>query len=187
MLIGPVACTICPVGDGFKVRVPTDDVRDAVTLAGGLRVFRTFEATASGPALPYHVWIRASIEGGTYVVEELRVSRKRGGTPVRTDLMRKIPVGLILRRAVELVVTKGQSASERRRSLRPTGLDDDEKLVYVAEAYRFGVLVGQPPTQLVAEQLGMSRAAAGRWISRAREEGILGPAVGTKAGEADGR
>jgi len=98
--------------------------------------------------------------------------------------MRKIPVGLILRRAVELVVTKGQSASERRRSLRPTDLDDDEKLVHVADAYRLGALVGSP-TQLVAEQLGVSRATAGRWISRAREEGILGPAVGTKAGEAD--
>lgn len=81
------------------------------------------------------------------------------------------------------MVTKRQSPSERRHSLRSTGLSDDEKLAHVAATYRFGALVGQSPTQFVAEELGMSRAAAGRWISRAREEGYLGPAIGTKAGE----
>jgi hypothetical protein len=173
------------VADGFKVKVPTED-EDAVTLAGGMRVFRTFEATASGPSLPCDVRIKASIKGGTYVVDEVRATRKRGGQPVTTELLRKIPVGQILRRAVELVVTKGQSPAEREDSLRPRNLEGDDLLAYAAESYRFGVLLGVSPTQHVAEGLGLSRAAAGRWISRAREEGYLGPALGTKAGEAGG-
>jgi hypothetical protein len=79
-----------------------------------------------------------------------------------------------------------KAPKEREEALHPRGLEGTELLAHVAETYRLGVLVGQSPTQLVAEQLGMSRAAAGRWISRAREEGFLGPAVGTKAGEVGG-
>ena len=173
------------MADAFKVKVPTDD-EEAITLPGGLIVFRAFEANASGPSLPCDVTIKASINGGTYVVDEVRATRKRGGQPVTTELLRKIPVGQILRRAVELVVTKGQSPAERRDSLRPRNLDGDDLLAYVTDSYRFGVLVGASPTQYVAERLGLSRAAAGRWISKAREEGYLGPALGTKAGEAGG-
>jgi hypothetical protein len=40
------------------------------------------------------------------------------------------------------------------------------------------------PAEHVAESLHISRATAGRWIKRARAEGLLGAATGTRAGEA---
>jgi hypothetical protein len=168
----------------LKVRVENEG--EVVTLSDGLIVYSDFEAVATGAALPCDVRINVSIDGGTFVVDELRATRKRRGGPIKTELLRKLPVGQILRQAVELVVTSGQSPSEREEAFRPTNLNPEEMLRHVAATYRFGVLIGQTPTQLVAQNLGMSRAAAGRWISRARDEGYLGAAMGTKAGEADG-
>jgi hypothetical protein len=169
--------------EGFKVEVR--GLKDAVEVSR-LQVFPYFEATASGPLLPCIVELRLVLKGGTFVVDEFRARRKRGGVPIRTELLRKIPVGQIVRMAVEEMITLGQTPAEREQSIRPQDLGDAEKVRHVADTYRLGVLIGQSPTQLVAEHLGMSRAAAGRWISRAREEGFLGPALLTKAGEADG-
>ena len=174
------------MAEGIRVRVTTEieDVPGPVSVLGAgteLAVLPWFEATATGKALPFDVWLRAELQGGAYVVEELRVTRKRGGGPVTAEGMRQIPLAQITRLAVERVILKGTG---RTRLDLSRGEGPTPQLI--AEVYRFGVLVGQSPTQLVAETFRMSRAAAGRWISRARGEGYLGPAVGTKAGEAGG-
>jgi hypothetical protein len=57
--------------------------------------------------------------------------------------------------------------------------------LYRAEMERAAESKGHArPAEYVAESLHISRATAGRWIKRARAEGLLGPANRTRAGEA---
>lgn len=56
-------------------------------------------------------------------------------------------------------------------------------LVEVAEVYRAACAAGFPPLNRIAESFGVSHSAAGRWVREARKAGILGPALGTVAGE----
>lgn len=59
-----------------------------------------------------------------------------------------------------------------------------ELLGEVAEVYRATHDKGNPPTQAVAEAFNVSHSTAGRWVVEARKAGILGPAIGSTAGEA---
>ncbi|MFY1673698.1 DUF6214 family protein [Plantactinospora sp. WMMB334] len=67
---------------------------------------------------------------------------------------------------------------QRRRSTTPDLLRE------TAEVYRKAVAEGHPPTLAVSEHFTVSHRTAARWVSQARREGFLGPAQGTKAGEA---
>ena len=60
----------------------------------------------------------------------------------------------------------------------------DEHLGQVAELYRAAVDRGDPPTQTVAETMHVTRPTAGRWVAKARERGLLGPAKRGRGGEA---
>lgn len=61
---------------------------------------------------------------------------------------------------------------------------DDETYRRVAEVYRQAIVLGDPPTQTVADVLGVARATAGRWVQEARERKYLRPAPGPRmAGE----
>ena len=166
-----ITVSVNPEPDGYRGVV---EVPGAFTL---LQVVPVFEATARGSSLPYDVWLRAEFKGNAYEVQELRVSRKARSGPVMSEKLRAIPVSFITRLAVEQVILLGQG--KKRLNLGKAEPDAQS----IAEAYRVGVLIGSSPTQFVAEEFKMSRATAGRWISRARSEGFLGPALGTKAGE----
>jgi len=62
---------------------------------------------------------------------------------------------------------------------------DDAHLRRIAEMYRDLVTAGsRAPTQDIAEALNYSRSTVGRWLVEARRRGLLGPAVGTRAGVA---
>lgn len=60
----------------------------------------------------------------------------------------------------------------------------DEKLSRVAAHYREAVAAGVPPRPLIAEREVVSESTAATWIGKARQRGLLGPALGTRAGEA---
>jgi hypothetical protein len=59
-----------------------------------------------------------------------------------------------------------------------------ELLRQVAEVYRKAYAAGDPPTKAVAEHFTVSHRTATRWVSEARRVGEMGPAQGTRAGEA---
>jgi hypothetical protein len=61
----------------------------------------------------------------------------------------------------------------------------DDHLGQVAELYRAAVDRGDPPTQTVAETMHVERPTAGRWVAKARERGLLGPAKRGRGGEAN--
>ena len=78
------------------------------------------------------------------------------------------------------LASRAYPATETKRRRRVTR----ELLREVAEVYRRAHEEGRPPTQSVAEQFHVSHSSAGRWVVEARKVGILGPATGTKPGEA---
>jgi hypothetical protein len=60
----------------------------------------------------------------------------------------------------------------------------DETLREVARHYRQAAEHGEPPSLGVAAAMNVSRSTAARWVKRARERGLLGPALRGRAGEA---
>lgn len=72
----------------------------------------------------------------------------------------------------------------KRPSRGPGARVPDAELQRVAEIYRAACAEGKPPVTAVEFELPASRATAGRRIKEARRRGFLGPAVGTRAGEA---
>lgn len=75
--------------------------------------------------------------------------------------------------------TKHYKASKRA----PRGQVGDETLREVALTYRTAHARGQAPTQAVMERWYVSRSTASRWVKRARQAGMLGPATPRVAGE----
>lgn len=60
----------------------------------------------------------------------------------------------------------------------------DDHLRQVAGLYRAALDRRDPPTQTVGDTMHVGRSTAARWVSMARERGILGPALPGQAGEA---
>jgi hypothetical protein len=135
--------------------------------------------------LPYVVEIEVALEGGRFVCEALRAERKKGGPPVTSEGIRKLPVGGLIRTAAmeniyrvrknptardSVTTTKAHLGGfERFAAAGPT----DEALEYVALVYRLAYACNENPTQAVTEAFGLPRSTAERWVSRARDLGLI--------------
>lgn len=76
---------------------------------------------------------------------------------------------------------------ERGAGPRSTGSDGSEsgsELERVATLYRRAVVAGLAPSAAIAEEFGITRETARKWVQRAREQNLLGPALGRRVGEA---
>jgi hypothetical protein len=60
----------------------------------------------------------------------------------------------------------------------------DANLRQVADLYRAAFRRGDPPTRTIADEMHIARSTAARWVAKARDRGMLGPAMQGKAGEA---
>jgi hypothetical protein len=76
------------------------------------------------------------------------------------------------------------AGSKTRRAARTEAAQPVPDLSHVAELYRRAVAAGMPPGREIAEEYGITPAAARKWVQRARERGFLAPALGRRAGEA---
>jgi hypothetical protein len=162
---------------------------EPVLIPGGI----TAEADAQpNEGLPYSVMLRLELVPGEprYAVTRLEVK----GDAVTTEGLRQVPVGRLMRAAIEDAV--GQARRRRDGSLAiewPGGKrpplpkrregPSDELLAYVALMYRLAHLVGEAPTEYVRRDLDVARATAGRWLAKARDKGLLGEAIPRQAGE----
>lgn len=118
---------------------------------------------------------------GRFVLSEVTVRSAEGVTGER---LRRIPVGDIVRTLaldIALAVRPTGSADGSAR-MEPLGYPPagrgkgptDEQLRYARSVWRFAKAVGDPPTQTVAKEMGVSVPTATRWIARAgliEEEG----------------
>jgi hypothetical protein len=180
-----------PVPLRVDVTVRAKDLSSAVELIDGLMVYPRFVAEATGPAIPYDVKLEAHFDVGRFQVLSLTATRRVEGESVTTEGLRRVPVGRILQQALEKLVVDWDWQSKFvewgpwgvRLRTRPEGPNEDA-LLTVAALYRFAHMVGVPPTAYVAETLSLPKSTAGRWVGLARKSGHLGPALGTKAGEA---
>lgn len=78
----------------------------------------------------------------------------------------------------------GSAGAEWPQSPAPRPPQTDEDWRHVAELYRRAVACGAAPSQAIADEFGVTRATARKWVQRTRERGFLGAALGRRAGEA---
>lgn len=99
-------------------------------------------------------------------------------TQARETLLTMVDVGFIDPEGIEPL----RSVVDRLRSPeRGRGLGDDHYQA-VAEVYRLAVAEGVPPTKAVAEHFTVSKSAAAKKVSRARERGLLPPTTRGRVG-----
>ena len=121
----------------------------------------------------YDVEVGVELVDGRYRCRALHVWQRTDGVEVTGEAIRTLSLKRIMRAGTAKVEAfhglpvKGETPTE-----------DEKRLAWVARTYRRAYAVGDPPKQAVAEGLGVSSATAGRWISRARRAGLLGPAEG---------
>src|ERR1035437_6246165 len=129
------------------------------------------------------------LEGRRYVVQELTITRRDGGPPITSELLRGVPVHSLLRGSVSAALQlripepgpEGTTTHtmglfvlpqrERRRLVKagPT----DETLLWVARVYIFAELSGDPPAKHVKDVFKVPTSTAGYWIRRAKDRTIL--------------
>lgn len=138
------------------------------------------------------------LEGRRYAVQELRILRRDDGPPITSELIRGIPVAMLIRGAVSNLVDLriAQPSPKGTTSHTVGGVlltpDDrvrlveagptDETLLWVARIYVMATLAGDPPAKSVKETLDIPTSTAGYWIRRAKDRGILKqlPATGER-------
>ena len=130
-----------------------------------------------------------------------------GDKPVTTEVVRQLRVDELVRVAVaEAARPYEQAGASIRMPIFPAPDEraelyerfakggrrprrgspvSEETLHRVAALYRAALKNGDPPTSTIAEALRVTRSTASRWVAKAREAGLLGPAIRGRAGEAN--
>jgi hypothetical protein len=140
---------------------------------------------ATGSDLPCDVELSAEVENGTYVVSEVRCSRRRRGPEVTGEAIRAVPIKRILTSGA-LDANRGLHPGPDAAEIRDQG-PTEESLHVVAYVYRMAHLVREPPTRTVASAIGLPYSTAARWVQQARRAGFLRPADKRRPGERKGR
>jgi hypothetical protein len=177
-------------------------------VAGGFVVHAVYTFEVDDPALDFVVEVDVDNSGPVPRVAAVVCIARDDDLAVRGEQLRKVALTRYVREAATGLhpgrAVRGRSGHvagalypldadqrrqylaarrrEERAGLRRVTTDD---LRRVADAYRAALAAGQPPTVAVQHALGLnSRGQAARWVEKAREAGILGPAPGwRRAGE----
>lgn len=143
-------------------------------LGDGLKLPTTVTVTSTDVG-GYDVELHAEYDqdAGRYVARSAEV-RAGDGAEVTGEALRSIPVATILRDGVmsalqATVLLNGERPPADAGKAGPTA----ETLRWVARIYRLALLLGDAPTQAVAAGLSIPRSTAGRWVTRARDRGLL--------------
>lgn len=120
----------------------------------------------------YTVEVVADYRPNSGRYETQRVTVRQGdGDEVTGEALRRVAVAGILRQGVtrEILDTNAGPVPAHLGEAGPT----PETLAWVARVYSLALLLGDAPTQRVADTLGVPRSTAGRWVTRARDRGLL--------------
>jgi len=132
--------------------------------------------------LPCNVEMEARMRRGRYEVNQFVCLRKKGGPEITSEVIRRLPVGDLLRFAAlnaNSLWASPYADPEKIRAQGPT----DESLRVVAQVYRMAIAARDDPTAAVASGLQLPRPTAARWVKTARQRGFLGPTEERRAGE----
>jgi Family of unknown function (DUF6214) len=188
----------------------TSGLSDLLRLDASTAVDRFFRATWTSSDLPgveVELQAEVTVERGRAIPRctEL-IMRADESASVTGELLRRVPVARILAQAVVTPLVMVKIDETRPGTRRITGHDltpdklyeryvegarrprrgspiTDENLEQVAELYRAAVGRGDPPTQTVADAMGIPRSTAARWVAKARERKLLGPSLRGRGGE----
>lgn len=164
-------------------------------------------AHVTGDDLAYDVDIEVELDPDRPrpVVRRLVVTQRAGGPPVAPETLRSVGLGGVARQVVEKASVK-MRRNEQGDGWVAEGLDlfagvepqdvaaafkpprrnkvDPGDVARAANLYREALAAGRrDATEAVAQALDVSRTTASRRIRQARDDGLLGEAPGTKAGE----
>lgn len=162
---------------------PHGDMREVEGFPEGILAPRRITASATGHDPDYDLELEIELERGRYVLRTMTCrARKRGA--ITSEGVNAIPVPMIVRFIVGRVlfiplISPGRAANPALAVEGPT----ETALKRVAATYRMAHLMSLSPTKSVAQDLGLPRSTAGRWVAMARSRGFLGPAEPRKAGE----
>lgn len=164
------------------------------------------EASIDGPELPYRLHLVIAVVHGRPVCTSLTAERLPDGAPVTRRGLNSLPVDKLVRMAAAQsaatisrgdgwtsydLVTPEQSASvlaglTPRRGRRGDPGAREELVRKVVIAYRdlLAAKVKQPKPA-IAKSLGISVSYVSALLADARRQGLLGPAIPGRAGEAE--
>lgn len=114
------------------------------------------------------------------------LTKHRDGPPLSGEVLRRLPVGRIVREIATRVAQEADGQPDRLRTrseARHIGKSmyrpqrghrlTDAHLQAVASVYSDAYHQGQRPTKAVAEHFTVARSTAGRWVVEARKRGFL--------------
>ena len=168
---------------GLEVEIPPDAL--AVEFPAGLVAPSRLLLSVEDPK-GYDLLLDIVFEGDRYVCRELRIRQREGGPPVIGEALRDVTVRCFIRLGIRHALLKEGQAPDgspifQSVAMRhpPKGIakqgPTDEVLRWVAQIYRLAVALTEAPTKSVQDELGVSRATAGRWVAEARNRGLLPP------------
>ncbi len=121
--------------------------------------------------------VKAVLRKGRYVCTDLRIYRSGdSGQEINTQALRDIAVGSYVEWAAESGNATVEEALVERAAKemdRPGGVTDS-LLEVVAATYRYGYAVSRSPIAVVIRVFDIGRSRAARWVSEARQAGLLG-------------
>jgi hypothetical protein len=155
----------------WKPRLRRDgDGERVVDFGSDITVKAEGEFLARNKELPYDLRIEFGFDGERFQIVAATFLQRRGGSPVKSELVRKVALDRILREHL------GRALPRPGRRLIVT----PQRLVAV---YRAAWACHVPPTQAVADAFGVTTGAAEQRVIAARQAGLLPP---TEQGKAKG-
>lgn len=158
-----------------EVSIPDEET--VADLGSGLTVPKAFTFSATGDGIT--ISADATFRDHGFSIDTMRIT----AGDVTGELLRAVQVQSLLRQAVDAAIKK--KGSRPMLHVGPKFAKDgptDQALEAVAMIYRVAHVSVESPTKAVAERLGLPGSTAGRWVGKARQKGLLGPATKGRAG-----
>ncbi len=145
-----------------------------VPIGSGLFVYREHTVTATITELGIDVELLVVYDqhARRLVVDTFQAERRKGGSPITGEVLRRIPIASIVSRAVGMLALHEVEPGK----LQPVGvaqLADEDESHYVARIYRMAHVSGYPTTKAVQEALGIAESTATQKVVLARKLKLL--------------
>jgi hypothetical protein len=172
---------------GVRIEVVIEDERPKCVAIS--RLHHDAPPLTSERRFPLRTMVNAAVRAAAFEIVEVPIEQVRSlQRDARLVLHRNSRLAPDRRGKVRLYAPafgdEGTRSAEQPRAPRPRRPQSDQDWQLVAELYRRAVSCGSAPSEAIAAEFGVTRAAARKWVQRTRELGFLGAAVGRQAGEA---
>jgi hypothetical protein len=174
----PEMFTACFPDERFAIRIEVvleEERPECIALS---RLSDDSPPLSSDRRFPLRTMVDAAVRGAAFELVEVPIDR----VDPRRENERLVPDEHGL---VRVYAPAFSEASGRRAGPSPRpGEKQAPDLQRIAELYRRAVAGGMAPSHDIAAEFGVTRTTARKWVQRARERGLLAPALGRRAGEA---